>query len=725
MEHGFGGKRGLSQRSRKIMSEELQRYQTLVSGRISHQGNKLGKYEHYVLGSTSLGQLKTANVIRGFTTEIPFKPRVWEGKPTPQSRPDEILLDGQSIIVVVERKGSIELTTPKQEEQAAEQCLVYLQQVGGKVGIITDYSKFIWIHNLGDTLDELHYIYDGDLLLSRDYRQAGTIEQVLERLDPRTDSMILESIVDPSSLADKVWQTIWLATHEEPKHCLATFVELFLYKFLSDLELLPENLRIDRLNCDEETFRRRQGRTQIEFYVQEIRKNMKSLFPEHDPSAFPIDNFLKGSDTTSIIDGFVFLEPGIANHNHPLETFNHSFLKIIADFMTIGKIRKIDTEFKSRIYEKFLKKSVKQQKLGQYLTPRNVVRAICRMANPRPLILEKDRSICDPAAGVGGFLLELLIHEDLLKNNCEIQNEELKWKVELVGLELDRQTNILAKANMLIHMAEDYMSFSTDIRKTFSSLVNKTFLLADHDKLLGTLEFPQENRFNLILTNPPFVVSGTKVIKDKINHSENLRRHYNRAGTGTESLFIRWIVDALKPGGRAFVIVPTGILTRSETAVRKYIQEHCVLDGIISLPERTFYHNPNSTYVLTFTKKIDGTQQQPQKVFAYIVREVGETRDTLRFKCQSDLPDAVRQFRAFYADKDVFESRNLNCKLIPIENLKPEDRWDIDRFWTDEEKEKLNLIETPTAINLSEFESLVDSIMGSIKEGINDLKKEL
>lgn len=705
------------------MSEELQRYLKTVSGRLVYHGNSLGKYEHYILGSTTLNQLKTAGVIRGFTTDIPFKPRVWDGTPSPQSRPDEIVLDGQTVVAVVERKGSLELITPRQEESSAEQCLVYLQQLGGKIGIITDYRKFIWIHNLGDKLDELHYIYDEDLLLSKDYRIEGTIEEILERLDPDTDSIIYEEAVDPSSLADKVWQTIWLATHEEPKHCLATFVELFLYKFLSDLELLPENLRIDKLNCDEELFRRRQGKTQIEFYVQTVRNRMKSLFPAEDPPSFPLDDFLVGSDTTSIIDGFVFLEPGMTNHNHPLETFNHSFLKIVKDFVDFGKIRKIDTEFKSRVYEKFLKKNVKQQKLGQYLTPRNVVRAIVRMANPKYLLRQEGKSICDPASGVGGFLLESLIHEDLLESNYEIHDEELRWKVELVGLELDRQTNILAKANMLIHMAEDYMSFSTETRKSFSTLMSKTFLLADHDKLLGTLEFPQQNRFDLILTNPPFVVRGTRVIKDKIKQIEELKRRYEHAGTGTESLFIRWVVDSLKPSGRAFIIVPTGILTRSETSVRAYIKEHCVLDGIVSLPERTFYHTINPTYILIFTKKISKNEQTPN-IFAYIVREVGETRDSLRFKCHSDLPDLIRQFRAFYADKEVFEPRNLNCKLIPIEKLKPEDRWDIDRFWSDEEKKELGLIEVRTAITLSEFESLVDSMLSSIKEGIRELQEE-
>jgi len=612
---------------------------------------------------------------------------------------------------------------PRQEEEAAEQCLVYAQQLHAKLGIITDYGKFIWIHTLDREPKEIHYIWDEDRVLSKDYRVTGAVESILSALDPSTDSIVHPKAIDPSGLADSVWQTIWLATHEEPKPCLATFVELFLYKFLSDLDLLPVGLKIDALNCSEADFVRQYGKTQIEYYVQAVRPQMKGLFPASTPSRIPLGGYLPGSDITSIIDGFVFLEPGMTNHNHPLQTFNHSFLAAIAAFVNFGKIRNIDVEFKSRVYEKFLKKNVKQQKLGQYLTPRNVVRAILGMANLSQLIQRGQASICDPACGVGGFILEPLLHEDMLKGNMVLENGMATWKNELLGLEVDRQTNILAKANMLIHMAEEYVSLPSAGRQSFVELMNQTFLLVDHDKMLGSLEFPQRNHFDLILTNPPYVVKGSKTIKEKIFQNEVLKETYDRAGTGVESLFIRWVVDALKPGGRAFVIIPTGLLTRSEIAVRSYVRKHCIIDGIIALPERTFFNTPNRTYVIALTKKNQSTDDQTMPVFAYLVREVGETRDSLRFPCRSDLPDLVRQFRAFYADKIVFEPRNMSCKLIPASEFAPEDRWDADRFWTSEERAELGLTET-TTVNINEFESELTLMVDSVKAELEPLKLE-
>lgn len=85
--------------------------------------------------------------------------------------------------------------------------------------------------------------------------------------------------------------------------------------------------------------------------------------------------------------------------------------------------------------------------------------------------------------------------------------------------------------------------------------------------------------------------------------------------------------------------------------------------------------------------------------------------------------DCVRQFRAFYADKDVFESRNLNCKLIDVNKLRSEDRWDIDRFWSDKERLELGLSEE-MAMGLDQFELSLSLVIESIKNEIEDLKGE-
>ncbi len=707
------------------MPEELQRFQLQIGSQIVYQGSPLGPFQHYIIGSTTLSQLKSANIIAGFVTDISFKANTWSGNPSQSSKPDEIILDGTTVVAVVERKDSIDLKTPRQEEAAAEQCLTYMQQLGAKIGIITDYQKYIWIHNMGKDITELRYISENSTLISFDYRQPGVIQDVLDRLDPLTDFLIVPVAVDPSDLADKVWQSIWMATHEEPKLCLSTFVELFLFKFLSDLQLLPTSMSIDQLNTEESAFVSQYGSTQIEFYVDRIRPRMKQLFPAIQNIQYP-NNILKGSEVTSVINGFAFLDPSIirqvGQQTVQIKTYNGTFIKILDSFVKFGRVNRVESEFKSRVYEKFLKKTVKQQKLGQYLTPRNVVRAVVGMSNAGSLMARDDAIICDPASGVGGFLLEPLLYREYLANNLQINGNRVSFKVKLLGLELDPQTNILSKANMLIHLAEKYIAMNDQQKTAFIRLMHETFILVDNERILGTLRFPQDSAFDLVLTNPPFVVSGTSVVKEKIAENTTLAQRYSGAGTGIESLFIRWIIDSLKPGGRAFVIVPTGILTRSETSVRQYILDKCILDGVVLLPERTFYNTPNRTYILTFTKKIDINDIQPDYIFAFVVREVGETRDARRFRCRSDLPDLIRQFRAYYADRSYFEPRNLNCKLIPKDNLTAAARWDIDRFWTDDEIRKLGLSE-PDTMSVDEFRSGIDSMYESVATEVDSLRQ--
>jgi hypothetical protein len=114
--------------------------------------------------------------------------------------------------------------------------------------------------------------------------------------------------------------------------------------------------------------------------------------------------------------------------------------------------------------------------------------------------------------------------------------------------------------------------------------------------------------------------------------------------------------------------------------------------------------------------------KQNNNVFCYIVREIGETRDTLRFPCKTDLNDLVRQFRAFYADKEFFEPRTLNCKIVEKSNFKPENRWDIDNvFWTEDEKIQIGLAENKT-IDISHFESELDATVESIKIDLDDIR---
>ena len=161
--------------------------------------------------------------------------------------------------------------------------------------------------------------------------------------------------------------------------------------------------------------------TAIEYYISRIRPHIKSLFPDNvvvrDSTLPPLFGLKTLVSKTSIINGFAFLK----SSEQTLATFNRTFLEILNEFNDFGPLTTIDPEFKLRLYETFLKRSARQQKLGQYFTPRNIVKPMIRMA--RLDRLPDDAIVFDPAAGVGGFVLEPLILPGALPNSVHFERD--------------------------------------------------------------------------------------------------------------------------------------------------------------------------------------------------------------------------------------------------------------------------------------------------------------
>lgn len=141
-----------------------------------------------------------------------------------------------------------------------------------------------------------------------------------------------------------------------------------------------------------------------------------------------------------------------------------------------------------------------------------VVRAIVNMVE-----LSAGMKVCDPACGVGKFLLEPILHD--LHKYFKVENGKLTPQISLSGFDKgfdkeEQKTIILAKANMLIYMSS-MIKDNPGITEQFSELFNKTFFLQTNT-ILGTLAQPIKDEYDLILTNPPYVMSGSSNLKEEI-----------------------------------------------------------------------------------------------------------------------------------------------------------------------------------------------------------------
>lgn len=103
---------------------------------------------------------------------------------------------------------------------------------------------------------------------------------------------------------------------------------------------------------------------------------------------------------------------------------------------------------------------------------------------------------------------------------------------------------------MLIYFCE-LIKDNIGLTGEFAKIFNESFILKTNSTL-GTLSDVAEEKYDLILTNPPYVTSGSSNIKEEIVKNITLKNYYKINAMGIEGLFMEWIIKALKKGGKAF-----------------------------------------------------------------------------------------------------------------------------------------------------------------------------
>jgi type I restriction enzyme M protein len=693
-------------RAERVPIVFLNQWSTVSEDLVQSASHPLGRYEYIRLGSTSLKQLRTSRYIR--TALQPDE----TGR-----KPDGIVfLATGGIKAVVEVKQPNELTAAKLPGVVATYSPI--ARAVCNLLIITDGKKSYWINphtenpvmQNGLPVREEFFPKDVEgrtLTAEAASKISNLIEHADQTLTADNDLLGEVSIVDPSQLARKVWQKIWVTTGKDPEKCLYNVVEIFLFKFLSDNNVLSGNYSFRRivellLDSPEEA---------LNHYASVSRKRIKTLFP-------------KGDDGTTVINGTIFVnEAGEPNYAQ-----SALFAEVVRDFQdfdnTYGSMRNINREFKTRLYESFLRQQAGIKSLGQYFTPRSIVRSIVTMSNAGEL--PADARICDPFCGVGGFLLETIVENpSTIQAQYEPVNGAVRPQVHIRGYDKgtdekdDERTIILAKANMLIYFSDLLGLYHSEehLKQFAANAFNDVFKLIRTN--LGTFGLVNDEPYDLILTNPPYVTSGSKSLRNAID-AAGLADYYPALGHGTEALAIQWIVKNLKLGGHAFVVVPDGLL--NQTKVLEYIKANCIVNAVIALPSRTFYSTPKKTYILALSRKRQASDVQSTGVFTYLISEIGESRDARRIAIdRNDLPRMVSGYRQFSADKANYSTSDPRSKVTSWADFDDATQWLIDRSWTKEERIALGIDDEQTEVDEDTFRELVQ---GAVKD-LNDYLEAL
>lgn len=375
------------------------------------------------------------------------------------------------------------------------------------------------------------------------------------------------------SRVDGVWNSFWSGGISNPLEVIEQLTYLLFIKRLDDIQTLEEN-KANRLGKPIERAVFPEGADPKGRPYQDYRwsrfKNfapaeMYTVIGEH---VFPFLQTLGGEGSTyaTHMEDARFTIPTPA------------LLQKAVD--GVDALQMDDRDTKGDVYEYMLAKIATSGQNGQFRTPRHIIKLMVEMVAPTP----KD-VICDPACGTCGFLVGageyIRSHHPVALRTPKLKrhfHEEM-----FNGFDFDDTMLRIGSMNMLLHGVE-----YPDVR-------HKDSLSEDHSG--------ESEAYTLILANPPFAGS-----LDYENVAKDLQQQVKTKKT--ELLFLALFLRLLKPGGRAAVIVPDGVLfgsTKAHRQLRKDLVENQRLDGIVSLPSGVFKPYAGvSTAILLFTKTSSG-----------------------------------------------------------------------------------------------------------------------
>jgi type I restriction enzyme M protein len=398
------------------------------------------------------------------------------------------------------------------------------------------------------------------------------------------------------SQIDQIWNAFWSGGISNPLEVIEQITYLLFLKRLDDLHTAEERKAqtLKKKQLEHRFFP--EGKDERGMPYEDLRwskfKNLGDparMYKIVDQHVFPWLRTLGGPDTT------------YARHMKDARFTipTPALLAKVVDL--IDKVPMEDRDTKGDLYEYMLAKIASAGQNGQFRTPRHIIQLMVEMVEPQP----KD-VVCDPACGTCGFLVA--VGEYLRQNHKAMLTNKKQWEHFnhhlFHGFDFDNTMLRIGSMNMLLHGVEN------------PDVVYRDSLSQDHAG--------EDEKYTLVMANPPFAGS-----LDYESVAKDLQQVVKTKKT--ELLFLALFLRLLKPGGRAAVIVPDGVLfgsSNAHKAIRRMLVEDQKLDAVISLPSGVFKPYAGvSTAILLFTKTNSGGTD---RVWFYDVEADGRSLDDRR-----------------------------------------------------------------------------------------------
>ncbi len=361
-------------------------------------------------------------------------------------------------------------------------------------------------------------------------------------------------------------------------------------------------------------------------------------------------------------------------------------------------------DIKGKIYEGLLEKNAEDTKsgAGQYFTPRSLIKTMVKCVQPKPM-----KTIADPACGTGGFFLASY---DWIANNHDLDREEKEFlKNETFhGNEIVANTRRLCLMNMYLHNIGE---------------IEGNSYISPNDALVSD----DGNRFDYVLTNPPFGKKSSYTVTNEAGEAEKENISYNRQDfwetTSNKQLnFLQHIKTMLKVTGQAAVVLPDNVLFEGGAGeeVRKQLMKTTDLHTILRLPTGIFYAHGVKANILFFDNKAASKEAQTKEIWFYDYRT--NVHHTLKKKTMTsaDLQEFVKLYNPENRNKrtETWSEENTDgrWRKFTYEEILARDKTNLDIFWL-RDKSLTDLD------NLPDPDVLASEIIDNIESGLNSFKE--
>lgn len=356
-----------------------------------------------------------------------------------------------------------------------------------------------------------------------------------------------------------------------------------------------------------------------------------------------------------------FVKDDLFEENDTIKIKETSFEAIVAK-LEIYNLSNTADDVKGIAFEKFLGRTFRGE-LGQFFTPRTIVNFMVEVLDP-----QEGEVICDPCCGSGGFLIKAFeyirekiekdiqlakdqikksFYDDIFLSLPDEQKDKISQQVTGYFNDLNKELDTLAEGSR-VHILSHDCIFGTDANPRMARTAKMNMIMHGdghggvhhHDGLLN-VNGVFENRFDVILTNPPFGARVEKSLRiteaDRYNNQSKIDYYIKHYGNDyieamrqitdnigrpvidlyksgklsglTEVLFIERCIRLLKPGGRLGIVLPEGVLNNTNLQnVRELFEGMAKIILITSIPQDVFMASgatvkPSLVFFRKFTEK--------------------------------------------------------------------------------------------------------------------------